>query len=133
MVTHENYCRKGKEGIGKELNISEVEPSHGTISDCNLSANIHELFAHWQSTMNHPHAKLDKKRQTTIQKALQLGYNVVELKQAIDGCAKTPFNIGQNDRQQVYDDICLIFRDAEHIERFMNNASNSATIKSSPC
>ena len=39
----------------------------------------------------------------------------------------TPYNMGKNDSGQVYDDISLIFRDADHIERFMNNTNCSDT------
>lgn len=33
--------------------------------------------------------------------------------------------MGKNDRQQLYDDIGLILRDAEHIERFIGNANKN--------
>jgi hypothetical protein len=49
---------------------------------------------------------------------------VSELKQAIDGCAQTPYNMGKNDSGQKFNDIGLILRDAEHIERFINNSIN---------
>lgn len=65
--------------------------------------------------MNHPHAKFDDKRKRVIVKALGLGFNVSQLKKAIDGCKNTPFKMGQNDRNQVYDYLTLILRDAEHI------------------
>ena len=58
-----------------------------------------------------------------IKQALKLGYSVADLKQAIDGCAKTPFNMGKNDNGQRYDEIGLILRDAAHIDRFINNAT----------
>jgi hypothetical protein len=120
--------KKGKEKENKK-NIREVETSPDDVSKTNYSASKEEIFSYWQETMNHPRAKLDKKRENVIHKALGLGYGIVDLKQAIDGCAQTPFNMGQNDRQQVYDDISLILRDAEHIERFINNANNPPNAK----
>jgi len=118
---------KGVEGSGKEVNICEVETSPVRDSDApSTSASTQELFKYWQETMNHPKAKLDKKRKGVIQKALKLGFSIDELKQAISGCLRTPYNMGQNDSGQVYDDISLILRDAEHIERFMNNDSSMA-------
>lgn len=108
----------------KEKYICEVKTSPAEVSKITYSASKEEVFRYWQETMNHPKAKLDKKRSSVIHKALQLGYSVSDLKQAIIGCAQTPFNMGQNDRQQIYDDISLILRDAEHIERFINNATN---------
>lgn len=115
--------KKRKEKENKK-NIREVEASPDDVSKINYSANKEEIFSYWKETMNHSRAKLDKKRSSVIHKALQLGYSVVDLKKAISGCAQTPFNMGKNDRHQIYDDISLIFRDAEHIERFINNYTN---------
>lgn len=91
----------------KEKHISEVKtsPVDGLISKDKA---VTQLFEHWQHTMNHPQAKLDKKRMRTIEQALKLGYTVPALKQAIDGCKNTPYNMGENDRKQLYDDIGLI-------------------------
>ncbi|GGI86591.1 hypothetical protein [Legionella impletisoli] len=72
--------------------------------------------------MKHPRAKLDKKRQNIIKQALNLGYSTNELKQAIDGCANTPYNMGINNNNQIFDEISLILRDSAHIERFINNS-----------
>lgn len=118
--------RNGMDRNVKEINIGEVETSRVCISDLKPSslAIVQEVFAHWQQVMNHPTAKLDKKRNGKILQALKLGYGVDELKQAIEGCAKTPYNMGKNDNGQMFDDVSLIFRDAEHIERFINNATN---------
>ena len=116
---------KGMESNGKEKDICEVETSPCVVSHAASLADMNEIFNHWQLVMNHPRAKIDAKRQRAIKKALDLGYSIDDLKLAIDGCASTPFNMGENDRRQVYDDITLIFRDADHIERFMNNSSNA--------
>ena len=108
-------------------NICEVETSPVRASDdLSTSASTQEIFKHWQTTMNHPRAKLSTERQRAIKKALKLGYSVNDLTQALDGCADSPFHMGENDRKQVYDYITLIFRDAEHIERFINNDSSTA-------
>lgn len=78
-----------------------------------------DVFAHWQMRMNHPGAKLDAKRTKQITAALKLGYTVDHLKAAIDGCAKSPFHMGKNDRQTVFDSIELIFRNADKIDTFI--------------
>lgn len=111
---------KGMERIG-------MEEDNKTLSNCfpaenNSSADVLNLFTYWKTVMNHPRAKLDKKRQQQIKAALKLGYSVAELKTAIDGAAATPFNCGHNENGQRYDQIDLILRDASHIERFMHNA-----------
>jgi hypothetical protein len=51
------------------------------------------------------------------------GYTVEQLKLAVDGCARTPHNMGENDQRQRYDDLELICRDGAHVERFMRNAT----------
>ncbi|WP_133140242.1 hypothetical protein [Legionella genomosp. 1] len=114
----------GKERTRKDINICEVETSQVVASQV---SSMEEIFQHWQVTMDRPKARLDKKRQYIIKSTLKLGYTPAELKQAIDGCAKTPYNMGKNDRNQTYNDISLIFRDADHIERFINNAKEYST------
>lgn len=112
---------KGMEGIGKEEDIREADTPPFDVSESNLSAST-QIFQYWQTVMNHPKAKLDSKRRRRITNALQLGYTVPELKQAINGCAKNAFNMGQNSTAQRYDDIELILRDTTHIDRFINNS-----------
>ncbi|KTD66721.1 hypothetical protein Lste_2927 [Legionella steelei] len=117
----------GKERSRKDINMCEVETSQIAASQVNSSIFVEEIFQHWQVTMDRPKARLDKKRQNIIKSTLKSGYTPAELKQAIDGCAKTPYNMGKNDRNQTYNDISLIFRDADHIERFINNAKEYST------
>lgn len=117
----------GMESKGKEKEICEVTNATSPVVDNQSSVadnRVKEIFQHWQQVMNHPHAKLDNKRAGKIKQALKLGYSLENLKQAIDGCANTPFNMGENDRKQRYDDITLILRDASHIENFMQAAVN---------
>lgn len=84
---------------------------------------VAEIFTHWQTVMAHPQAKLDDKRRKCILAALKLGYQPQQLRTAIDGCSRTPHNMGDNDRGERYDDLTLILRDANHIDRFIRNAS----------
>ena len=114
----------------KEKHLCESGDSPLRVSSPSSSDASTQLFDYWQRTMNHPRAVLDKKRQRAIEQALKQGYTIPELQKAIDGCKNTPFNMGKNERQQIYDDITLIFRDAEHIERFMGNI-NKDEIQSS--
>lgn len=120
-LTGSDEIEKKEKRKRKEKSICEVETSPITVSESNSSA-VKQIFDYWQKTMSHPRAKFDDKRHRVIIKALNLGYTIDDLKKAIDGCANTPFNMGENDRQEIYDDISLILRDAEHIERFMGNA-----------
>lgn len=88
---------------------------------------VSEVFDHWREVMRHPKAALDDKRRKTIRIALK-GYSVDDLKKAIDGCSRTPHNMGQNDQHQRYDDLGLILRDAAHIDRFVRNADRPVLV-----
>jgi hypothetical protein len=83
---------------------------------------IQAIFDVWKNTLEHPQAKLDKKRKATIVNALRAGYTPEQLSEAIQGCAVTPHNMGKNDRAQRYDGLGVIFKDADNIDRFIRNA-----------
>lgn len=103
-----------KEGYGKE------KPEHAKSS----AESTLKIFAYWQRVMNHPKAVLDKSRRKSIQSALAMGYDVMVLCQAIQGCSCTPHNMGQNDRGERYDGLHVIFKSADQIDRFIRNAKN---------
>lgn len=84
---------------------------------------IEKVFQHWRDVMSHPRAVLDRKRRSVIEKSLKL-YSPNDLFVAISGCAKTPFNMGENDRNTRFDSIELILRDSDHIENFIRNFYN---------
>lgn len=83
---------------------------------------VRQVFDHWRTRMNHPGANLDDKRKRHIRQRLKDGYTPDQLCKAIDGCALTPHNMGQNDNGQKYDGLHVIFRDADQVDRFMRNA-----------
>lgn len=87
-----------------------------------LDQEAQQVFEHWKQKLKHPRAVFDPKRKKAVVARLKEGKTVVDLKQAVDGCANTPHNMGSNDRGQVYDDLELICRDNPHVERFMANA-----------
>lgn len=64
-------------------------------------------------------AAFDRKRQRAVAIQFKLGRTVAELKRAVDGCKLDPFSMGQNERAQEFNEFCLIFRDAAHVEKFM--------------
>jgi hypothetical protein len=86
-----------------------------------------KIFAYWQTVLKHSKAKLDANRTRCIVNALKLGFTEEELKKAIDGLSKSPYHMGNNDRNTVYDDIDLIFRNAKYIEKFMSYLDNPPT------
>lgn len=85
---------------------------------------VRQVFDYWVEVMGKTRATvLGSKRKAKIEKALK-AYGLDNVKKAIEGCRNTPYNMGDNERGQRYDDIELILRDETKIERFMANADN---------
>lgn len=139
--SHKNQCNSIKnDGAAKgdynifeapsyDLASTETKTETGTKTDHNVAClrpydvnnPIHNVFEHWKQVMNHPQARLDNKRKSIIKIALDSGYTVEQLKQAVDGCAHTPHNMGDNERGQRYDGLHVILRNADQIDRFIRN------------
>jgi hypothetical protein len=82
------------------------------------------VFEHWKRVMGkNSNTVFDSNRRTKVRARLADGYSPEALCVAVDGCAKTPHNMGQNDRGEKYDDLALICRDASHVDRFTQNAT----------
>ncbi|MCE3238130.1 MAG: hypothetical protein K0R24_1111 [Gammaproteobacteria bacterium] len=106
-------------------------PAKGTHTPANpLSPSVETIFTHWKVTLNHLDAQFDNKRQKVIEQALQTGYSMNQLCDAITGCSLTPYNMGHNEQGQRYDSLELILRDAEHIDRFIHNKANPPHVQS---
>ena len=117
----------GREWNGKEEDISKVPRETLPVFLGENSAAVTELFDYWKLVMNHPKAKLDNARKKKIIAAIKLGFSVDKLKQAIDGCSKSPWHMGNNDQKKKYDNISLVFRNAEKIEQFIGFIANHDT------
>lgn len=83
---------------------------------------VKRVFEHWKRVMNHPASHLDAKRRSVIQDRMKEGYSADHLILAIDGCAKSAWHMGQNDKSKVYDSLDLICRDASKVDGFMADA-----------
>ena len=83
-----------------------------------------EVFDYWAVVMEHPRTKFDPddKRIKAVIKRLQAGYTVDDLKAAVDGCAKTPHNMGENERGQRYDGLNVICKDGDNVDRFIRTS-----------
>lgn len=88
------------------------------------SGDADRVFEHWQVAMNHPRAVFDSTRRTKVEARLKEGRTVEELCAAVDGCARTPHNMGQNERGEIFDDLELICRNDKQVERFIRNAAS---------
>jgi hypothetical protein len=84
------------------------------------SSEIQELWDYWVSKMREGSKRrpvLDDARRQYLGAALH-DYGMHGCKDAIDGCALSEFHMGRNKMNKRYDSVELIFRDAEHIEKF---------------
>lgn len=84
------------------------------------------VFVHWQERLGHPDAKFTEDRKQKIVARLREGFTVERLCQAIDGCAATPYNMGENPQGKRYDSIDLIFRNAGKVDEFAERTSDRA-------
>ena len=85
-----------------------------------------EIFNYWKEVMKKgPNTTFSKKRMDKVKARLKDGYSVDFIKQAIYGCSITPHNNGTDPKGngQKYDDLELICRYAENVERFAENAN----------
>lgn len=86
-------------------------------ASASAGAVVRSVFEHWQRVHNHPTSKLDPKRRRAIERALK-SHGEETVRAAIEGCARSEWHKGKNDRGLVYDDLTLILRDASKIEGF---------------
>lgn len=103
-----------REEEGKETLVGQEQPDP-----------VRTIFEYWQKIMDSPRSALDDKRRKAIVKALK-SYSPADVCRAIRGCAKTPHNMGMNDRKTKYNALGLILRDADHIDRFILNDAGNA-------
>lgn len=77
-----------------------------------------EIFEYWkQERARNGQTVFDEKRKRLVMSRLA-DYSADFIKQAIRGIKHSPHHMGQNDKQQVYDDLSLICRDSKNIETF---------------
>jgi DNA-binding transcriptional ArsR family regulator len=77
------------------------------------------VFAAWvQSTDRTARTQLTPERRRLIKRAFGWGYSAEDLVAAVQGWRHSPHHLGENDRRTVYNDLGLLLRDADRIERF---------------
>lgn len=103
-------------------------PSKETLEQLQLATNadpakVNEIFEYWKLVMKkRGSVKLDVRRQRRIGWALAT-YGEEDCKRAIRGCSRSDFHMGNNRNSALYNDIDVIFRSAEHVERFISYAT----------
>lgn len=109
-----------------EVKLSEVNKPTKSVVEQKLDPAVDAIFDLWRTECDHPRAHLDQKRRRRIEWALAT-YPHDDIIDAIHGAAHSPFHQGDNDRHRKYDDLTLIFRDAEHLEQFRDMHRNGPT------
>lgn len=95
--------------------------SAGTLVSKKLN-DAQEVFDHWVAVFKKSgRTVFDAARQKKINARLKEGYSVNDLNLAIDGCSMRPHNNGGTNGT-VYNQIDLIFRDADHVESYISTA-----------
>lgn len=88
-------------------------------------AEITKVFEYWVATMRTgkgPKPRLDTKRTRCIGRAIKM-YDVDTCMDAVRGCTMSAWHMGQNPQGKRYDDITLILRNADNIEKFAGLAA----------
>lgn len=94
--------------------------------------NIYVVFEFWKATFNSPKTVLTEKRKKKIEARLEQGYSVEDIKKAILNCSKSDYHMGKNDRGTVYNDIELICREPEKLDRFISMSTPVQTKTNQP-
>lgn len=97
-----------------------------------LKENIYVVFEFWKTTFNSPKTVLTEKRKKKIEARLEQGYSVEDIKKAILNCSKSDYHMGKNDRGTVYNDIELICREPEKLDRFISMGTPIQTKSTMP-
>lgn len=109
------------EGVGVVTTTSSSTPTLAIVPD-DVSppatrGPIDAVFTAWQQSTGHHRARLDDKRRRIITRALK-DYPVDDVVDAVRGWRHSTFHTGRNDNKRTYNDLSLLLRDSEHIERF---------------
>lgn len=136
-VANAKNASKTKQKVANQANLADSKnksdsdndsksDSESNINNKPMSAKANvvlEIFDYWCDVMkkSKQQTKLTPKRDRAIRNRLKDGYTVEQIKQAIIGCSRDPFSMGQNNRQKPFNDLELICRDGEHLERFLDN------------
>lgn len=85
------------------------------------TADITAVIQHYRTY--HPRSRPGKKERGLIGARFNDGYSVEDLKRAIDGCHRRPWNCGENPGNQIYQALELIVRDSSKTQMFIEAAT----------
>lgn len=108
----------------KETHVEPPAPLRLAPAGPKQPGRVEAVFEHWRKAMKKPPgAKLNGKRRRAVEARLREGYTVEDLCRAVDGCALSPYHMGQNDQHKRYDDLELICRDGPRTEGFIERTA----------
>lgn len=112
FVTNTPPRRRGPSALTKEQRRK---------AELTSSRDVEEVYQFWCLMMRPDRTRvpvLDEKRRLKVAAAIA-DYGVDECMRAVLGCLASDFHQGRNKQKKRYDDLELIFRDQDHIERFL--------------
>ncbi len=125
----EEGLARGLVRLAKDL---ETDMAPRKVRDSEMDQRATAVFEHWQQRMQKPRAKLTANRRSKIVARLRDGYSVHALMGAVDGCACSEFHMGTNERNTEYNDITLICRNGEQVEKFIEMRTSQDPVASAP-
>jgi len=72
--------------------------------------------------VHHPQSRPGEPARRRIRDRMREGFSEQQCLTAIDGCHRSPHHCGENDRQTKYQSLDLIFRDSDHVQKFVELA-----------
>lgn len=111
--------------VNPELSSASDSDTHSDSEDdpdtesTSRSATAVSIFDFWRSECGHEQATFTPKRKRRVLDRLKEGYGPDRIQLAIRGCRLSGFHQGENDRGEKFDDLELICRDGEHLEKFI--------------
>jgi hypothetical protein len=81
---------------------------------------VEEVFEHWKAVHRCPRAELTPGRREAVASRLKAGYSAERLKLAVEGCRASPFHMGENDRNTVYNDLASHIMHPKKIDSLIN-------------
>ena len=118
FMTEELMLEKPRRGRGPSKLTQQQRQKAEKVPEAEVNA----IYEYWCTVMRPGRTRvpgLDVKRSLKVAAAIA-DYGVDECKAAIDGCAASDFHMGRNKQKKRYDDLELIFRDQDHVERFLS-------------
>jgi hypothetical protein len=118
-------------GIGNRIGI-RPNPNHNQTdtktntepTDDRTTDSVLVVFDHWRKVMGKEgNTVLTDKRRKAVASRLKDGYSVADLLRAVDGCKLSKFHQGENDRKTPFNDLELICRNGENVEKFRDLAT----------